>query len=40
MVIGLMILSIPAIALWGAAMRALEQERRITYRIPVRVATA
>lgn len=40
LVIGLMILSIPAIALWGAAMRALEQERRVTYRIPVRVATA
>jgi len=40
LVIGMMILSIPAIVLWAAAMRGLEQERRVTYRIPVRVATA
>lgn len=40
LVIGMMILSVPAIVLWAAAMRGLERERRVTYRIPVRVAVA
>ncbi len=38
--IGMLILSVPAIALWAAAMRGLEKERRVTYRIPVRAIAA
>jgi anti-sigma factor RsiW len=38
--IGMLILSVPVIVLWAMVMRGLEQERRVTYRIPVRAAAA